>query len=151
MLQGCDSQAVPATDATENPAGPADQTGKTNPPTDGLKTIDPVPENVDKSKVAEQQDIEVDGQSACAFSVQYAKAIPQPVTWRQEPCSALTATFMSRKELAALGKMERLSTEALADIERSPAQAVFYVEGEFTASIYPLNVAGRIYEIPVAD
>lgn len=29
--------------------------------------------------------------------------------------------------------------------------AVLYIENDVTASIYPLNVAGRIYEVNVAD
>lgn len=150
-LQGCDGEAVPATQATESKTTPAAQTFQTEPAVDGLKAIDPAPETANESKVTEQQDIQVEGQPACAFIVQYANAIPQPVTWRREPCSAVTANFISRKQLADLSKIERLSAEALADIERSPQQAVFYVESEFTASIFPLNVAGRIYEIPVAD
>ncbi len=151
-LHGCGSQAIPADETAEASVVETAQPPRTiDPAPDGLQTIDPAPENAEKSRVAEKEEIIVEGRPACAFSVQYQNTLPQPVTWRGEPCSALTAEFMSGKRLAELGKMDRLSAEALADVERSPAPGVFYVEGEFSASVYPLNVAGRIYEVPVAD
>lgn len=113
--------------------------------------IDPAPAEVASPEIVERDDISVDGEAACAFTVRYRGAVDQPVTWNGEPCAAVTARFMSLGDLRELGKADRLSAEALADIGRAPGQPVFYVEGAFTASVYPLNSAGRVYEVPVAD
>lgn len=113
--------------------------------------IDPEPIATDAPRIVEREDIKVQGEPACAFTIRYIGAVDHQVTWNKEPCSAITTRFMSLADLRGLRKIERLSADTLADLERAPIQPVFYIESTFTASIYPLNSAGRIYEVVVAD
>lgn len=122
-----------------------DQTGSPS------ATIDPDPVTKTAASIVDKQDISVNGEPACAFTIRYPDAVDQPVTWNREPCSALTTEFMSFSKLSEMGKIERLSQETVEDLKRDNMTTVFYIENDVTASIYPLNVAGRIYEVTVAD
>lgn len=113
--------------------------------------IDPNPVDAAISIVVDKQDISVNGEPACAFTIRYPDAVDQPVTWNRQPCSALTTEFMSFSKLTDMGKIDRLSEETVEDLKRGNMTNVFYIENDVTASIYPLNVAGRIYEVIVSD
>jgi hypothetical protein len=124
--------------AAETP-GPV--TGKIDP--------DPVPTNV--AMVVSKSDIKVDGKPACDFVIRYPNTIDQNVTWNGEGCDAIEPGMISVDELKKAGQFEGLAEEAKEDLIRNPGKKIFYIESEFTASVYPLNVAGVVYEVPIAD
>jgi hypothetical protein len=115
------------------------------------QNVDPIPVPTAKPMVISNEDIKVQGQPACAFTIRYPEKTDQEVTWAKEPCSAVTTDFLTIDALKKLGKLDRLSGEALEDVKRHGTTGVFYVESQFTASIFPLNVAGIAYELPIAD
>ncbi len=150
LAAACDPAAVPARqDRATAPRVVAPKRDASTSPAASAR-IDP-PVGTARSQIVDRADIQVSGEPACAFTIRYRGAVDQPVTWNKEPCAAITARFIPLATLRELGKGERLSPEALADLERTPGKSVFYIESTFTASIYPLNSAGRVYEVPVAD
>lgn len=116
-----------------------------------LTTIDPDLSVAGRARIVDRRSIEVDSGPACALTIRYANAVDQPVTWNDQPCSELTIDFLSFAKLTEMGKVERLSEETLEDLRRNHIDAVLYIENDVTASIYPLNIAGRIYEVSIAD
>lgn len=116
-----------------------------------LVTIDPDPSVAGPARIVDRRSIEVNGEPACALTFRYANAVDQPVTWNDQSCSELTIDFLSFATLTEMGKVERLSEETIEDLKRNHIHAVLYIENDVTASIYPLNIAGRIYEVSVAD
>jgi hypothetical protein len=113
-------------------------------------TIDPEPAAGHRPQVVERKDITVNGTPSCFMQVRYRAAVDQPVTWNGERCEALTATFIDDARLKALGRADSLSEETRDDIGRSHG-LVFYVEGQFSSAIYPLNSARRVYEVQLGD
>ena len=104
----------------------------------------------DRSMVVERHDGVVNGEPSCAMQVRYKGAVDQPVTWNGEACRELTIAFIDRARLDSLGRAAPLSEETRDDIARSDGE-VLYVEGQFTAALYPLNSAKRIYAVPAGD
>lgn len=121
--------------------------GQSNP----AVMIDPDPKAVSYAAIVAQKDVVISGRPACAFTIRYPNAVDQPLTWNDQPCSALTTGFVSFAKLVEMRKVQRLPAETLEDLKHENMTVVFYVENDVTASIYPLNVAGRIYEVTVAD
>lgn len=146
----CDAATLPARPDAASPQSTEKPKNKAVPASTVPKRIDPPPSDVAHPEVVERSDVQVNGEPACGFTVRYKGAVDQPVTWNKETCAALTTRFLSFDALGRLGKLDRLPPDTLSDLKASK-QPVFYVEGEFTASIYPLNSAGRVYEVPVAD
>jgi hypothetical protein len=119
--------------------------------TAGVGKIDPDPIPTDKAIIVAKKDIKVSGQPACDFVIRYPNRIDQNVTWTGEGCNVISARFITVDELSRASQLDDLSGEAKEDINRSPGKSVFYIESEFTASVFPLNAAGVIYEVPIAD
>jgi hypothetical protein len=115
------------------------------------QNVDPDPVTTDKPLVVSREDIKVQGGPACVFTIRYPGKIDHEVTWSNEPCSAVTVEFLNVGALKKFNKLVKLSAEAMEDVKRHDPTGVFYVESQFTASIFPLNVAGVPYELPVAD
>ncbi len=111
---------------------------------------DPAPPPAAEPAITERESISVAGQRACALTVVYSGKTAQPVTWNGEDCGQITTAFADEKRLRSLDQWGELSEETRGDIARTGGK-VLYIEGQATASIYPLNVAGRIYHVPVAD
>lgn len=110
----------------------------------------PKPAAATEPTLVEKRDIVTDGEKGCAFIVRYVGAIDQPATWEGEPCAAVTAMFLDTPKLQSLGKYARMSAGVHEDIARTEGR-VFYVEGQFSAAVYPLNGAGVVYRVFVAD
>ena len=104
-----------------------------------------------KSEIKERRSIRVGGTPACALTVSYSGSEEQPVTWIGESCAKITVKFMSKKNLDNLGNYSMLTDETKGDIEALPGKRVLYVEGKQSASIYPMNVSGLLYEVSVND
>jgi hypothetical protein len=113
----------------------------------GMTKIDPDPVATTRGSIVSKNNIKVNGEPACDFVIRY----PEELTWNRETCEDITARFVSVDELRRAGQVGDLAEEAKIDLERSPDGRVFYIESKFTASIYPLNVAGVVYEVPLAD
>jgi hypothetical protein len=110
---------------------------------------DPVPTQT--AIIVSKTDITVEGKPACDFVIRYPDTIDQNVTWNGEGCKTVATRFLTADDLKSFGQFDDLGEEAKEDILRNPGKRTFYIESEFTASAFPLNVAGVIYEVPVAD
>jgi hypothetical protein len=120
-----------------------------NPPVP--RQIDPAPFPAPASRIAAQRDIQVNGEPACALTVRYPGAVDQPVTWRGEPCSAIRVQSVTLGDLERIGQAGKLGDDAREDLARTDSGRAIYVEGEYASALYPMNVAGRIYRVPLAD
>ena len=116
----------------------------------GLGRIDPDPEPADRATLVTVETIDVAGAPACAFTVRYPGHVDQPGTWVGEDCALAPPRVASPEELQAYGQLDDLPDEARRDI-LAMTDGVVVVETEFSASAWPLNVAGRIYEVVYAD
>jgi hypothetical protein len=87
----------------------------------------------------------------CFITFAYAGEQPETLIWDDEPCTALTAMFMSPADLKQSKDWERLDSGDQQTITALPGQQVLYVGGEFTASIYPLGGNHLTYEVVVSD
>ena len=101
--------------------------------------------------VPERQDITVNGVQACALTVRYDDGDTQPVTWRGESCSQILVKLASVDDLEKIGQDTKLEEESLDDLARMPGGRAVYIEGEHSSALYPRNVMGRVYEVPLAD
>lgn len=102
------------------------------------------------SRVIGKKDFALRGKPACEVDFVYAGRAPENLFW-EEPCDAVTAKLMDRKELEALGRWGRLDDYAQKFVAALPGGRVLYVEGSFSASVYPVGTTGDTYEVPVAD
>ena len=66
-------------------------------------------------------------------------------------CAAVTARMVDQTELERLGKWQRLDEFEKDHVNRLPGGKVLYVEGAFSASIYPVGTTRLSYEVSVAD
>jgi hypothetical protein len=105
--------------------------------------IDEAPKPTQVSKIVGQHDDLVNGKPACAMTVRYNGQLEQPVTWNGETCRSVTAMFIDADRLKSLGRFDALTEETRDDIVRTGGQ-VLYLEGEFSAALYPLNSAATI-------
>jgi hypothetical protein len=117
--------------------------------TAGARSV-PVSPDV-REVVLEKQDILVDGEPSCALTVRYGEGPGQPVTWRGEKCGQILVRLSSIEDLRKIGQDSKLNQETLEDLGRLPNRRALYIEGNFTSAIYPENVMGRLYEVPLAD
>ncbi|MEQ1540283.1 MAG: hypothetical protein ABL928_15265 [Sphingorhabdus sp.] len=113
--------------------------------------IDPEPVATSRGLVVSKTDIDVNGKPACDFLIRYPEAVDQNVSWNGESCTQISARFIAVDELRRAGQLDDIAEEAKMDLERIPSKQVFYIESEFTASAYPLNIAGVVYEVSLAD
>jgi hypothetical protein len=101
------------------------------------------------SRVLGKKDMTLRGKPACEVDFAYGGGEKENLFW-EEPCAAVTAKMLSRPELEALGRWERLDEAARSFIARQPQGRVLYVEGAASASVYPVGTTGT-YEVPVGD
>lgn len=101
--------------------------------------------------VTERSDIEVNGEPACALTVRYEGKEEQPVTWAGEKCGQILVRLSTLDDLKRIGQHGKLGEESLDDLARMPGRRAVYVEGGHSSAIYPENVMGRVYEVPLAD
>ncbi|PTQ60089.1 hypothetical protein C8J45_11340 [Sphingomonas sp. PP-CE-3G-477] len=103
------------------------------------------------SKVLSKHDRTLsDGAQVCDVDFVYAGREPEDVFW-EEPCASVTARMVSRSALDALGRWGRLDQYQRRFVADMPGGQVLYVEGNFSASIYPVDETGTSIEVAVAD
>lgn len=102
------------------------------------------------SRILSRRDITLRGKPACDIRYVYAGRAPDNLFW-EEPCSAVTAKLLTRRDLQGLGRWERLDSFEQDFVEALPGGRVLYVEGSFSASVYPIGTTGTAFEAPVAD
>ncbi len=91
------------------------------------------------------------GAPSCIYTISYQDKTDHEVRWEGNNCADLTTDFMSVSDLEKFGKLDSLDKDARSMLAEDHKQGVFYVEGEFTASIYPQDASGVPYELSVAD
>jgi hypothetical protein len=151
LLAACQQQR-PAPAPDNGAAPPSQATAAASPATSNAEplTIDPEPSAGNEPTIVARETISVNGKPACTATVRYVGAQDQPVTWNGEDCAQTTALFISEGKLRELQRFDGLAEEVRDDIARSGG-VVFYVEGQFSSAIYPLNSAKQIYTVPLAD
>lgn len=87
----------------------------------------------------------------CFITFAYRGEAPETLIWDGEPCSALTTIFMTPDDLRQSDDWARLESGDREKVMALPDQRVLYVGGEFTASIYPLDINHLTYEVVVSD
>ena len=92
----------------------------------------------------------VDGKIACYIDFVYAGEEPQDTVW-VEPCSKVTTGMIGRAKMESLGWWEKLDSFQRGFVEKMPGGQTLFVEGEFSAAIYPEDETGTAAEITVAD
>jgi hypothetical protein len=116
-----------------------------------LKQIDPAPIPKSKPVIISQRDELSQNTPVCIYTIRYPGKIDHEIAWRGNQCKELSADFISVGALARTGALKKLDAQTQSELSEYHKTAVFYIEGEFTASIYPLNVAGVPHEVSVAD
>lgn len=103
------------------------------------------------SRVIGKQDRRIaGGKKACAIAFVYAGRAPEDVFWG-EPCAAVTAIMVDRADLERLNRWNRLDRFQQQFVKRMPGGRVLYVEGTFSASVYPVDDTGSSIEVEIAD
>lgn len=102
------------------------------------------------SRIIGKKDMALRGKPACEVDFAYAGRSPENLFW-EEPCAAVTAKMTDRQELQSLGRWDRLDSYAQDFVGKLPGGRVLYVEGSFSASVYPVGTTGETYEVAVAD
>jgi hypothetical protein len=91
------------------------------------------------------------GEPGCFITFAYRGETPKTLVWDREPCAEVTARFADRAFLEASDNWARLDTAQQNDVTDAPGGEVLYVEGQFTAAIYPLGSNNLTYEVVVSD
>ncbi len=103
-----------------------------------------------QSRLLGKSDFTLRGKPACKIAYAYAGHAPDTLFW-EEPCADVTARLASADDLQGWGKWLRLDDYARQFVQAMPDGRVLYVEGRFSASVYPVGTSGEAYEVTVAD
>lgn len=144
LVPGCDA----GTPSAPAPAELAAAGGGQQAPAPAGTGPDPLP--TVRTEIVRDETISVRGRPACVFTIRHPGDAEQDVTWSGEPCDAVNAAVVLPQQLQEGGQLADLPQEARRDIERMTG-GVFVVEGQSAAAAYPMNAAGRIYEVDYAD
>ena len=149
LAPACSEAGEPAAPASERPTpGPVASASAPAAPAPRRKR-EPAPAEAG-SRVLGKRDFALRGAPACEIRFVYAGHEPENLFW-EESCAAVTAKMTTRPELESLGRWERLDDHARGFVAALPGGRVLYVEGGFSASVYPIGTTGTTYEVPVAD
>jgi hypothetical protein len=156
-LAGCGNATAAGSESTaaeaESPVQEAAQVGQTGAPAQPLPTEGDVAATsriIGKEELAKKFPARGD-KIGCFITFAYAGESPETLIWDDEPCTALTAMFMTPAELKQSDAWDRLDIGDQQTIMALPGQRVLYVGGEFTASVYPLGSNHLTYEVVVSD
>ena len=103
------------------------------------------------SRIVGKADVTVRGKPSCKIDFVYVGFDQEDLFWDGETCAAVTARMVDQTELERLGKWQRLDDFERRHVNQLPGGKVLYVEGAFTASIYPVGTTRLSYEASVAD
>lgn len=153
LLMGCGEAALNADTAQRASDNPQASIATQNSPKRTGTPALPLNEGkiADSNIIIAKNDTLVEGKPSCRVEFAYAGYAPEDVIWDGESCDVLTADFIGRDQLEKAGKWERLDDYAREKISARADGQVFYIEGEFTASIYPIDYNNLTYEVSVAD
>lgn len=155
LAMGCSGEAMPpdrdagaasASPAAVTPAAPSPASA--SPAAAATATVEPG--EATESKILGEEDITLRGKPACKIGFAYAGYEPDGVIW-EEKCADVSADLVDRAFLQKYNKWERLDEFDRKFIQELPGGKVAYVEGSFTASIYPVGTDRKSYEVSVAD
>lgn len=104
-----------------------------------------------KSAIIRKADVLAGGKPACKIDFVYEGFEPEDLYWDDESCANVQASLVDQAELQRLGKWKRLDEFERRNVNALPGGKVLYVEGKFTASIYPVGTTRLSYEVSVAD
>jgi hypothetical protein len=152
MLAGCDRQAAepkPASAQQNSKAIAATPAKPAQPKTDSQVSGGQPAGEV--SRVIGKKTIQLKGKSACKIDFVYAGHDPEDLFWDGEACDAVTTAMVNQADLEKLGQWEKLDAFTQKHISAMPGGKVLYIEGGFTASVYPMGTEQQSYEISVAD
>jgi hypothetical protein len=145
---GSESEAAVASPAQE--AAEPGQTGAPARPLPGEGDVAATSRIIGKEELARKFPARGD-KIGCFITFAYAGEQPETLIWDDEPCTALTAKFMTPADLKQSHDWDLLDSGDQQTIIALPDQQVLYVGGEFTASIYPLGDNHLTYEVVVSD
>ncbi len=116
----------------------------------------PPPDNADapiesEARIISLNDVARGDRSACQINFTYPGYPAQEILWFDEACSALSPSFMDREKLEAAGRWQRIDEYGQMQIAKRTGGIVFYVEGQFTASVFPMDYNNAPMEVAVAD
>lgn len=152
-LWGCSK--APASDETES-ARASTSGGKPTVQRENKPIAVPTPDKGQKSieevsRVVGKADVAVRGRPSCRIDFVYVGFGPEDLFWDGETCATVTARMVDQADLEQLGKWQRLDDFERRHVSQLPDGKVLYVEGAFTASIYPVGTTRLSYEVSVAD
>lgn len=87
----------------------------------------------------------------CFITFAYAGYVSENLIWDGEPCDQVTALFATPAELGQDNNWDQLDEFDQKKVMASPDQRALYIEGQFSAAIYPLDYNSLTYEIVVSD
>ncbi|MDY7097539.1 MAG: hypothetical protein SXU28_05320 [Pseudomonadota bacterium] len=90
-------------------------------------------------------------EQGCVIDFAYRGYEPEVLIRRGEPCDKVSVFFADRALLEKYNDWERLDSYQQADVLKGPDSKVLYVEGQFTASVYPIGITGLTYSVVVTD
>ena len=149
MMLLASAGCAPAGDASERQV---EETGAPAPapaPAPGAMTAQTTSASA-QSRLLGKSDFTLRGKPACKIAYAYAGHAPDTLFW-EEPCADVTARLASADDLQGWGKWRRLDDYARQFVQAMPGGRVLYVEGSFSASVYPVGTSGNAYEVAVAD
>ncbi|MBV7259696.1 hypothetical protein [Erythrobacter crassostreae] len=149
MTAACSNEPQAEAPADSKPvaAPPLAQSNQIEPKAD----IAPEAVTASKTEISSQKDIKQGDKPACLIEFAYEGYDPETLIWEGEKCANVKASLLDPKALRSLGKWKRLDEFAKSHVENLPDDKVLYVEGEFTASVYPVGTTRQSYEVTVAD
>ncbi len=145
LATGCSGgdTAPPVANATSEPPAVATTAAPT-------PAVTAAPARAESRVIGKRDRTIAGGKRVCAIDFVYAGSAPEDLFW-EEPCAAVTARMMDRRELEALDRWERLDPDQQRFVGRMPGGRVLYVAGTFSASVYPVDETGTSIEVAVAD
>jgi hypothetical protein len=87
----------------------------------------------------------------CVVTLRYPDGTQRDILTQLGSCNEVDISIISVDRLREIGQLDDLGAQARRDIERSPGGQLLYVETEFAANVYPMNAAGEVYEVNLAD
>lgn len=112
------------------------------PPSDAIQTASRV--------IAKHDRTNADGKRACEIDFVYAGREQEDVFWH-EPCDKVIAKMVKQNDLETSGRWNRLNSFQQKLVGEMPGGQVLYIEGSFSASVYPVDETGTSIEVAVAD
>ncbi|MBV7256940.1 hypothetical protein KCG44_09115 [Pacificimonas sp. WHA3] len=103
-----------------------------------------------KSRILSKREFQLRGSAACEIVFTYAGRSAETLFW-EEPCAGIRVKLLAPDGLIALNRWKSLDPFEKQFVVDLPNSEVLYVEGAFSASIFPIGTAGTVYEVPVAD